>query len=537
MAAAATIVATGTALAAGGGGTGGPKAAPSPDTGSSSGASLYKNPPSLICANGPAGGQRAIDCEPGVGIHNETALAVNPADPDNLVASANDYQLKVSGGGGTQVTVFSRVRTSFDRGVSWTTYPVPYNGYTGTGDPSLAFDDVGTAYFATLAGGNVNSTDVVVSRSTDGGKTWSTPVVVAAGKRSFQGRPTIFHDHPVPTAWGSGNVYVTWVKYEYAPGGASITTAPVLGAVSHDAGVSWSKGANISGSAPFCTGLSAPNACDQTWGNAPAVSSTGTLLVTFYQTPEYRPDGSTNLARNTHMSVRVDPQTGQAIGPPVIIGLAYDGINEGDYPVNVDGRQTLHDSEFRLLIQGNIAADPTDATGRHFAVVWFDDRGATLPVNPDPYQAVTNSEIVVSQTTDAGSHWSEPQAIALARDQFFPWAAYGSDGRLRVGFFDRRYDSANHAYGYSLATESAPGSLAFTAAQVTNALSDPTTGSRWFRINVEDDFPAATRFIGDYSAIASAPYGTIAYWTDMRDTVCLGGSCGAGQATYVAVVP
>ena len=43
-------------------------------------------------------------------------------------------------------------------------------------------------------------------------------------------------------------------------------------------------------------------------------------------------------------------------------------------------RQTLQDSEFRLLMQGNITADPTDATGMHFAVVWFDDRNGAAPL-------------------------------------------------------------------------------------------------------------------------------------------------------------
>ena len=49
-------------------------------------------------------------------------------------------------------------------------------------------------------------------------------------------------------------------------------------------------------------------------------------------------------------------------------------------------------SQSRKLLTGNIAADPPDPTGNHFAVVWFDDRNAPHPVNPDPYQAVTNAD-------------------------------------------------------------------------------------------------------------------------------------------------
>src|SRR5207247_8453562 len=127
-----------------------------------------------------------------------------------------------------------------------------------------------------------------------------------------------------------------------------------------------------SGSADFCVGLTEPHACDQTWGNAPAISNTGRALVTFYNTYQYTPDGATNLGRDTHMTVQVDPDTGALLAGPFLIGLAYEGINEKDYPVDVVGRQTLADGGLRLLHQGNILAAPTDPTGGHFPVCRFD---------------------------------------------------------------------------------------------------------------------------------------------------------------------
>ncbi|MFL5797755.1 MAG: sialidase family protein [Actinomycetota bacterium] len=514
-----------------------PKRAPDPVRGVGGGEALYRNPPSPICTTAPSLAANVnTDCEPGVGIHNETAIAVNPTNPLNMIGSANDYQLKVSAGGQVHETVFSRAHVTFDGGETWTTYPVRFNGYKFTGDPSVAFDGDGVAYLATLAGGGDNTPDVVVSRSPDGGRHWSTPVLVAAGKGSFSGR-SVFPDHPILAAWGHGNVIVTWIQYIIGHRAASLVTVPIVDAVSHDHGATFSGINDISGSAPFCIGLAAAHSCDQTWGNAPAVSPTGDIVVSFYDTSEYAPDGSTNLARNTHMAVRVDPATGALAEGPFLIGLAYDGINEGDFPVSVDGRQTLHDSEFRLLMQGNIAADPTDATGRHFAVVWFDDRNAPLPVDPDPYKAVTNSDVIVSQSFDGGRTWSAPAAIAQPGDQFMPWAAYDSSGRLRVGYFDRSYDPANHEYGYTLATETAPGSLTFSTQQVTTELSNPTTGDRFFAVNVDPGFPFATRFVGDYSGIATTPGHVVAYWTDMRETVCVGGRCGAGENTYFANVP
>jgi hypothetical protein len=512
----------------------GPKAAPAPVPNLGA-AATYKNPPSPICSIArPAGAtDYPIDCEPGLGIHNEEAIAVDPTDPDHWVASANDYQLKVSGGGQIAAYVFSRAKVTFDAGATWTTYPVPFKGYTGTGDPSIAFDDEGNVYFATLGAAGFNLPDVLVAHSTDGGRHW-TQVRIAAGKGSHG--TSVFPDHPVLTAYGAGNVIVTWIRYAFGPHFV-IRAAPMVAQVSHDGGFTWTSPADISGSDPTCIGLTAPHACDQTWGNAIAVSPSGEVLATFYDTYEYTPDGATNLGRTKHYSVGVDPATGAPADGPNLIGQAYDGINEGDFPMSVDGRQTLQDSEFRLLMQGNITADPSDATGRHFAVVWFDDRNAVAPLPADPYAAVTNSDVIVSQTWDGGDTWSAPSAIALPGDQFMPWAAYDDSGRLRVGFFDRSYDPANHRYGFTVATETSPGSLSFADAPASTALSDPTQGNAWFRVTADPDFPNATRFVGDYSGIAAVGNDVVVSWTDLRNQVCLFGECAAGQAQFVARVP
>jgi hypothetical protein len=258
------------------------------------------------------------------------------------------------------------------------------------------------------------------------------------------------------------------------------------------------------------------------------------VLATFFSTTHYRPDGSTNLGRNYHFAVELDPRTGARIGGPWFIGRAYDGITTHDFPVNIDGRQTLQDSQLRLLMQGNIAADPTREG--HFAVVWFDDRNAPHPVNPDPYRAKTDTDIIVSQSWDGGRNWSTPRALRELNDQFFGWAAYDSRGRLRVGYFDRGYDTTNHRYGYTVATEASAGSLRFLLRQVTTRLSDPTRENHWFGVTVDSRFPGATRFLGDYSGIATTPRSVVAVWTDQRLRSCrIYLPCGRGQDTFSAV--
>ena len=119
-----------------------------------------------------------------------------------------------------------------------------------------------------------------------------------------------------------------------------------------------------------------------------------------------------------------------------------------------------------------------------------------------------------------------------------PWGAYDRSGFLRIGTFDRQYDSANHSHGYSLASESGSGLLVFNVTQLTTALSNPTSGNQWFATTDDPAFPFATTFIGDYSNIAAKPSGGIvAYWTDLRLQSCFGGVCRKGEDAFFASAP
>ncbi|HWC87139.1 MAG TPA: hypothetical protein VG388_11415 [Solirubrobacteraceae bacterium] len=456
----------------------------------------------------------------------ETTLAVNPTNPSNLVGAAISGQ-----GGGTSFTGTVRPRVSFDGGRTWTTVAVRFGGYADSIDPSVAFDASGTVYLAVAASGKNSRPDIVVVHSSDGGTTWSSPERVAAGSGSSGAG--IYNDHPKLATTGSGTVLVTWIRSFFGPGGSFID-APVYDAVSHDSAESFSDPTSISGSAPFCSGSQGEDACDLTFGNSVTMTSTG-AVVAFQDTYQNAPDGSTNLGRNKHMVVTVDPATGMRTGGPYLVGQAYDGINEHDFPVDARGLQTLQDSQLNLDLDGDMATDPTD--GQHLAVTWYDDRNAPHPVNPDPYQAVTNTDIVVSQSFDGGRTWSAPTTIPAAGDQFMPAAAYDPSGRLRLGYYDRSYDPANHSYGYTLATETTPGALSFSTAEVSTALSDPTQGTLGLGFTINPTFPNPAFGIGDYTAIAMTPTSVDAYWTDMREQVCLNGQCGSTEDAFFASVP
>jgi hypothetical protein len=195
----------------------------------------------------------------------------------------------------------------------------------------------------------------------------------------------------------------------------------------------------------------------------------------------------------------------------------------------------LQESQLRVsLPQGNIAADPTNPL--HLAVCWFDNRDGLPLTSVNPYLTHTNTDIIVSQSFDGGATWSAPAPLAIPNDQWYPWAEYDSTGHLQIGFFDRSYDTTsqfgtsfvgNHFYGYTLASETTPGSLSFTTQQVSTALSDPVIQDAWFartfeadgtRIDPKGNFFQATAFQGDYSNIAILGNGNVgAFWTDMRN--------------------
>ncbi len=486
----------------------------------------FKNPPSPICTAPTSSAANVnTDCE-ATAPHNETTIAVNPTNALNRIGSVNDYQLFLSSGGRVNETIYSRAHVTFDGGKTWTTYPIAFHGYIATGDPAVSFDAHGTAYLATLgfvfsqgvSGGN--TPDILVAHSTDGGKTWSTPVRVAHGTGTFTS-PGIFNDKDYLTAWGNGNAIVTWTVFNDGKGGITINN-PIFDAVTHDGGKTWTTGTEISGSAPFCIGAQGGTACDQDQFSVPTVARGGSIYVAFESL------ANATTGRDQYLVVKVDPTTGQRVAGPYLVAELIDGIT--DYPIDAEGRQTYQDSQFRTNSAGNITADPTNAS--HLAVVWSDMRNSTLPAPSDPYQAKTNSDIVASQSFNGGVTWSAPTVLQASGDQFMPWGAYDASGLLRIGYFDRSYDPANHQFGYTLATETSAGSLSFSFIQVTTALSDPTQNDRWFSgTTVNSSFPHPSSFIGDYSGIA-ATSSAVTLWTDMRLTVCFSGRCGSGEDAF-----
>ncbi len=101
--------------------------------------------------------------------HCETMIAANPRDPKNLLGGS--IVMAMPDGGAT-----NKGYVSFDGGSTWRDVSFE-EGEKGGGDPQTGFGASGTAYFMGISLAN----GIYLARSEDGGKTWGAPAVVGKG--------------------------------------------------------------------------------------------------------------------------------------------------------------------------------------------------------------------------------------------------------------------------------------------------------------------------------------------------------------------
>ena len=481
---------------------------------------------SLCTSSTTFGSNVQANCDSTVLPHNETAIAADPANPAHLVGGSNDSELPPNGASGSAKSVLGYY-TSFDGGATWLNGQVPSGSFTQTSDPSVVFDTSGRVYIGAVAfdlglGGLALGGAIQVSTSTDGGRTFAAPSVV---ERSNS--PTIFEDKPYLVADDNaaspfaGSVYVTWTRFHFADRAATqFLESPIFFSTSHDGGKTWSTPKEISGVNPaVCTfsGTALPNdgSCREDQFSSPVVAPDGTIYVAF-ENDQAVNDGQ---FRNQYLVVK-SADGGATWSAPI---RASDVLTDGasDYPINVQGRQTLSNSQFRVNSAGSLAIDPTSGS---LFVTWSDNRNGTA--------SSTNTDVFVAGSTDGGTTWSRPAAVSrAANDQFYPWAAVAPDGTLEVVYFDRSYDSANSRYGVTLA-KLAPGTHSFTRQRVDTGLSDPNH-ARWFSGATNGE----TTFLGDYNGLAIGSDGVAhPFWTDMRRVVTVNHATGTTEDAFTTAV-
>src|SRR5512135_2936882 len=198
-------------------------------------------------ATASAGGitiSKVVDVSGDQTAQNETPIAVNPANPANMITGNNDWNYNDGCG----------VNTTVDGGANWTpTLPngflpgitkftndpaVPGDGaYDAGGDPTIAFSPDGKVAYYVCQAFNFTSPyqiALLLNRSYDGGLTWQhsglTQISAFTGNGVSKGSNGQFPDHEnIHVDPTNGYIYVTWAQFN-----GNGTHSPVNVAVSRD---------------------------------------------------------------------------------------------------------------------------------------------------------------------------------------------------------------------------------------------------------------------------------------------------------------
>jgi len=439
---------------------------------------------------------------------NETTIAVNPVNPRNLVAGANDYRLFNTREARNDSS--SWAYTSFDRGRTWTNQALPkLNLQTGAaaplsimdaaGDPALAYGPGNTVYFSSLVfsraatpEGDQGASGITVSVSRDGGRTFGDPVIIQLDGVNPDGThvPTTFFNDKnwIAADPTSGTVYVTWTRFTFDEEG-NYLESPIVVSKSTDFGLHWSPMRRVSPTLDHLVNGITPFA----QGSNPRIGRDGTLYVT-YEAAVCATVACDQMADHDAIIVATSRDSGRTFG-------------NVEVAVDFDFPDTLTGENFRL---NSFPQLDYDRVTNQLWITWADDRNGQYA--PDGTSIKTNGDVFIVTST-AGRGWSRPLRVGTSADEFFPAVAVFAT-RVAVSYYTRGFNptgiSLDYAYsaGWGRAINGAP------VRRITTQSQDP----RVQFVRVEPDGTETQGvFIGDYSAITmSQDFVIHPCWTDFR---------------------
>jgi hypothetical protein len=322
---------------------------------------------------------------------NETAIAVDPNNPDRIVAGANDYVSRtwsctISGTPCSALgDAYSGTYFSNDGGQTWcctatdpthlgTLIPgvehLTGGPYDAGGDPSVAFDSRGNVYYAGLGFNRTSAPNTVtVSRGTfdaGGALSWSAPTFInpTTSPATLNDKEWIAVDHNATSPFRD-HVYVTWTRYLFSASSGAYVQSPIFFASSSDGGQTFSSPKSIAGNVLYSQ------------GSRPVVGPDGTLYVFW--------DGATRLAAKDSTYMVKSSNGGASWTAPRQVAE----LNE---------IEPLADTAFRVNSFPAAAVAPNG------------DLYATWTSDTEPIGSVA----VYSKSTDGGTHWSAPARVFAA---------------------------------------------------------------------------------------------------------------------------
>ncbi len=333
---------------------------------------------------------------------NETAIAVDPNNPSRIVAGANDYvtttwTCKIGAtpcsalGDGYSGTYFSN-----DGGATWccasnldgsslgTLIPgverLVGGSYDAGGDPSVAFDSRGHAYYSGLGFDRTAPPNTVaVNKGTfdsHGNLSWGAPVFVnpTTAPSTLNDKPWVAADSNSSSPFRD-RVYVTWTRFLFDPVKGHYVQSPIAVAVSRDGGQTFSAPQLIVGNVLYSQ------------GSRPVVGPDGTVYVFW--------DGATRLAALDSIWVVKSVDGGATWSKPVAVSELVDIIPPAG-------------TAFRVNSYPAAAVAPNGDVYVTWSSLVTDTTGDLCPGFTN---AGCHSAALYSKSTDGGATWSAPAPL------------------------------------------------------------------------------------------------------------------------------
>ena len=402
----------------------------------------------------------------------EPFVAVNPANPSNIIGVFQQDRWDNGGAHGIIAAV------THDGGQTWTrTWPhfstcaggTAANGgnYDRSSDPWVTFARNGDAYFISLsASADLLTSAVLVSKSTDGGDTWSEPTTLISERSAFH-----FNDKESITAdrTRARYVYAVWDRSQFPSENADFNAlrsaafrGPATFSRTTDGGATWSAPRNIMPT----------NANLFTIGNQIAVLPDGSLVDVFELF-----HGSGRQPSPNQFTESLMRSTDKGLTWSNVIDISTDqsvAVRDPDTGAPVRAGAGLPD----------VAVDPNNGT---LYVAWNDSR----------FSGGLRDDVALSKSTDGGRSWSTPTKVnqtPVPVAAFTPSVEVAADGTVSVSYYDFRNNTP------------APGAL--TDAFLVHS---HDSGATWAEnrltptsFDIEQAPVARGYFLGDYEGLTSA---------------------------------